>query len=57
MKIYTEAELWQNITKNATLDETDNQGQIVIYTGIYMWEDGTFRDEEEGSPDPSCQAV
>lgn len=30
---------------------TDNEGQIIIYTGFYRWEDGTIRDE----PDPSSQ--
>ena len=24
--------------------QTDNQGQIVIYTGMYRWTDGTVRD-------------
>ena len=27
--------------------EYDNHGQILYYTGIYKWADGSFHDEEE----------
>lgn len=27
--------------------ETDNEGQIIIYTGMYKWEDDTIHDEPE----------
>ena len=27
--------------------ETDNEGQLIIYTNIYRWSDGTFSDEPE----------
>lgn len=27
--------------------ETDNEGQLVIYTGIYRWSDGSYHDEQE----------
>lgn len=29
--------------------ESDNDGQLIIYTGIYQWEDGSFHDEPEES--------
>ena len=33
--------------------ETDNQGQIVVYTGLFKWENGTVRD----IPDPNITEV
>lgn len=27
--------------------ETDNEGQLIIYTGIYRWKDGSYHDEAE----------
>lgn len=27
--------------------QTDNCGQMVIYTGYFKWHDGTIRDEED----------
>lgn len=39
------------IAENDDLDMTDNDGQIVVYTGIYRWSDGSYHDE----PDPTLQ--
>lgn len=27
--------------------ETDNEGQLIIHTGIYRWKDGSYHDEVE----------
>lgn len=38
---------------NGELDEeTDNEGQIVIYTGVFEWSDGTLHDEVDPDSDP-----
>lgn len=50
MKIYTEeafAELTaEQLLEHAEMDK-DSLGQVVIYTGLFVWSDGTYRDEPE----------
>jgi hypothetical protein len=50
MKIYTDEELEVNM-KAFPLDfsQTDNEGQIIIYTNLFRWNDDSIRDE----PDPT----
>ncbi len=52
MKNYTEEEGVAEII--AGIDgteacETDNQGQLVIYTGIFIWDDGNIHDQTDPS--------
>ncbi len=52
MRIYTQAEVdaaTKTISGSGELGELleDNTGQLVIYTGIFRWSDGTYRDEAE----------
>jgi len=48
MKIYTTEELDEIIAHlNETEPERDNQGQLVFYTGVFEWDDGSFRDTPE----------
>jgi len=47
-RIYTDEEATQQIIDNLELyGETDNQGQIVIYTGLFRWKDDTIHNEPE----------
>ena len=52
MKIYTDKEL-KKICSRLRFDdfETDLQGQVLFYTEVFLWNDGTYRDE----PDPSFE--
>jgi len=53
-RVYSDQEAFQQISDNLDLHgETDNQGQIVIYTGLFLWEDGTIHDEPEVNYQPS----
>ncbi len=46
MKIYTKDEL-KEFKFSFDQYDLDNDGQLVFYSSIYHWSDGTFRDEEE----------
>ena len=52
MKTFTNAEVQDVLIEEASglhpaEMETDNEGQLIIYTGIYRWSDGTCHDESE----------
>jgi len=55
MKTYTRLEAKGHIISEVQGTDRfapcDNDGQIVIYTGLYMWADGSIRDSAE--PDPN----
>lgn len=48
-KVFTQAEVDAATNVPGGSLEHDNYGQLIIYTGIFQWEDGTYRD----TPDPS----
>lgn len=49
MKIFTEEEVAQRLASaKFCTSEDDGHGQVVIYTGLFLWKDGSYRD----SPDP-----
>ena len=53
MKTYTEDQVQQMLNALGTY-EHDNQGQIVIYTGVFEWRDGSFHDEVDPSWEGDC---
>lgn len=52
MQTFTVLEVQEDIQDGA-LDvhpdamKTDNEGQLIIYTGIWRWKDGSYHDEKE----------
>lgn len=49
MKIFTKEEVDAcTCSYNGEL-EHDEQGQLIVYTGIYQWKDGSCRDQPEPS--------
>lgn len=51
LKTYDDNEAFQYISDNLDMSETDNDGQILIYTNLFRWNDGTIRNQ----PDPSWE--
>lgn len=49
MKTFNEKEVEARTNCPGGQLEHDNQGQIIVYTGLYQWNDGTVRDQ----PDPN----
>ena len=49
MKIFTnkEARLHIDEVRRTQEFDRDNEGQLVLYTGLFEWKDGTIRDEPE----------
>lgn len=49
MKTYTVAEVQEIIVQTAQdgLYDEDYDGQLILYTGIFVWSDGTYHDEPE----------
>jgi hypothetical protein len=48
VQTYTDEQVNKMLSCLGTL-EHDNQGQLVIYTGVFKWTDGSYHDE----PDPN----
>ena len=44
--------VFEAIKNRTSTFETDESGQIVIYTGLYRWRDGSIHQEEEST---SCK--
>lgn len=49
MKTYTLEEVMQMHASTPGALDYDNQGQLVFYTNIFRWQDGTYRDQIDPS--------
>jgi hypothetical protein len=52
MKTYTDEELEALTFSIGDENGDDNDGQIVIYTGLYRWSDQTIHDEPQPQKEP-----
>lgn len=57
MKIYNKEEAREKLIADIRADDSwdqyeDNQGMICIYTGLFQWEDGAFRERLEHPDNP-----
>ena len=58
MKPVSECEFVRRVTKSIQNKSDfclDNMGQLVLYTGFYLWSDNTIHDNEEFHPDHDNQ--
>lgn len=51
MKIFSKEEFYKKFGTRAADCEQDNEGQILLYTSIWRWSDGTLRDDPEPEPE------
>lgn len=54
MKVFTVAEVQDALIEmvsgvHPVEMDVDNEGQLIVYTGIYRWNDGTYHEEPEES--------
>jgi len=48
MKTYTKDEIMKLVRMDPREFDKDNDGQLIIYTGVYEWSNGEYHDEPEG---------
>jgi hypothetical protein len=51
MKIFTEQEVDELFESIDGDFQRDNSGQVIIYTSVFEWSDGTFRSEPQSETD------
>jgi hypothetical protein len=51
MQTYTEEQVMQATNVPGGTLEHDNQGQLIVYTGIFEWNDGSYHDSVDPDRD------